>query len=151
MATAHYTVAMDGYYRDQFAGNTPAISGVYCVYECKYNPDSKTVSLLKLLYIGESANIHDRIVNHEKKPIWRKHVRPGNELCYAWGPVIEANRFRVEAAMINHHKPPCNTEYLNDFPFDTTTITITGQVGLLTPNFTVYGTALGYSFGYGRR
>jgi hypothetical protein len=39
--------------------------------------------------------------------------------------------------MINHHKPRCNVEYVNDFPFETTTITTSGKNALMTPTFTV--------------
>jgi hypothetical protein len=94
---------------------------------------------MKLLYIGESENIRLRILGHEKKPIWKEHVRAGYELCYSCGPVNQASRFRVEAAMINHHKPPCNTEYVNEFPFDTTTVSLSGATACLTTYFTVYG------------
>ncbi len=46
--------------------------------------------------------------------------------------------------MIHHHKPPCNVEYVNAFPFDTTTVSTIGKNVKLDGYFTVYTTpALG--------
>lgn len=44
----------DGYWREINKNSIPSKSGVYCVYSCVYNSSNKTVSLKKLLYIGES-------------------------------------------------------------------------------------------------
>lgn len=59
-------------------------------------------------------------------------------LCYSFTEVVDNNdRARVEAALINKHKPPENTEYVNNFPFDTTTIETSGRNALLSKSFTV--------------
>lgn len=39
--------------------------------------------------------------------------------------------------MIFKHKPPCNTEYVDSFPFDETTVRTKGENSLLSPDFTV--------------
>jgi hypothetical protein len=57
--------------------------------------------------------------------------------------LILTGRERAEAAMIHHHKPPANTEYVNSFPYDTTTVSTSGQIVLLSPLFTVHRTAYG--------
>ena len=40
--------------------------------------------------------------------------------------------------MINNHKPPCNVEYVNEFPFETTSVTTSGKNPPMTATFTVY-------------
>jgi hypothetical protein len=39
--------------------------------------------------------------------------------------------------MIFKHKPPCNTEYVDSFPFDTTSVTTGGRNALMQVSFTV--------------
>ena len=137
MAEQTYSVEFDGYWRDLKKGGVPAKSGIYCVYECTFNAQTNKVSLNKLIYIGESGNVRDRIANHEKYEDWKKHVRQGNELCFSFGAVASTSRERCEAAMIFKHKPPENTEYRNEFPYDKTAMNLSGKIALLTPTFTV--------------
>lgn len=132
-----FSIEFDGYWRDQNKGGVPSRSGVYCVYECTYNAQAQTVSLNKLIYIGEADKVCDRIANHEKYSDWKKHVRSGNELCFSFGAVGATSRERCEAAMIFKHKPPENTEYKDSFPFDRTTMNLSGKIALLTATFTV--------------
>jgi GIY-YIG catalytic domain. len=131
------SIEMEGYWREVNVGGVPNKSGVYCVYECTHNKTEKTVTLNKLIYIGESADVGNRLANHEKKPDWKKHVRSGNELCYSFGQVPSITRERAEAALIYKHKPPVNTEYVDNFPFPRTTISLTGRTALLSTSFTV--------------
>ena len=49
----------------------------------------------------------------------------------------QADRERAEAAMIFKHKPPCSTQFVESFPFDTTTITTSGKNALMHAQFTV--------------
>lgn len=137
MAEKTISIEFDGYWRDEKSGSIPARSGIYCVYECTHNVKKKTVSLHKLIYIGEAENVRSRIADHEKKARWLKHVRRDNELCFSFGGVSGSDRERGEAAMIFKHKPPENTEYVDSFPFDKTTMSLSGKTSLLTTNFTV--------------
>lgn len=137
MAEKTISVEFDGYWRDENKGGLPANSGVYCVYECTHNVKKKNVTIHKLIYIGESANVKDRVANHEKYGDWLKHVKKGNELCFSFGGVGSTDRNRAEAAMIFKHKPPENEEYKNSFPFDKTTMSLSGKTAELTTNFTV--------------
>jgi len=137
MAEQTFKVEFDGYWREPNIGGIPNKSGVYCVYECTYNENNKTVSIHKLIYIGEAGEVKDRIQNHELWSKWKKHVREGNQLCFSFGYVESDNRDRVEAALIFKHKPPENSEYIDSFPFDKTTISLSGRTALLNTNFTV--------------
>ena len=140
MATQTFNIDIQGYWRDKNKSGIPKHSGVYFVYEGSYNPHNDKVTLHRLIYIGESEDVNDRIQNHEKYGEWKKYVSVGRELCFSTGEVAGIYRERVEAAFVFEHKPPVNTEYKNSFPFDQTTIVSTGMTRLLNTNFTVYQT-----------
>ena len=137
MAAQTFTIELDGYWREANKGSIPAKSGVYCVYSCVHNANEKTVSIKKLIYIGESEDVNDRVSAHEKLPDWKKHLKSGEVLCYSFGGVTATNRARCEAAIIFKHKPPENTEYVSSFPFDQTTMNLSGKTALLSTSFTV--------------
>jgi len=137
MAEKTIDVKFDGYWRDVNKAGLPAKSGIYCVYECTYNVEAKTVSLQSLIYIGESEDVQNRVANHEKYNDWLKHVKKGNELCFSCGEIASADRSRAEAAMIFKHKPPENDEYVDSFPFDRTIMSLAGKTALLNTSFTV--------------
>ena len=78
-----------GYFRDLDKDDLPKKSGVYLVYAGKPVSD-KIVSLRKLFYIGESSNIHDRIVEHNRDKDWKDGLKEG-ELLYC--PRTEGRAF----------------------------------------------------------
>lgn len=128
----------DGYWREEKIGGLPAVSGVYGVYACTFNKAEKTVSLNRLIYIGESQNVKSRVADHEKWDQWRRKLRVGEQICVNAAPITPStDRERAEAAMIHHHKPPCNVEFVNDFPYDTTTVSTKGRNALMDSHFTV--------------
>ena len=127
----------EGYWREIKKNCIPDASGIYCVYACTYNENAGTVSIRELIYVGESDNVRNRISNHERLADWKKRLRPNETLCYSFAGISENDRVRAEAAVIFHHKPPCNTEYRNSFPFDTTTVTTSGDHAKLDPAYTV--------------
>ncbi len=129
-----------GYWREVNKSGIPAEPGVYLVYVCRYDSLEKKVTLDKLLYIGESVDVCDRVANHEKWPEWRRHVPRGSQICFSFAGVINPDRQRAEAALIYHHKPPCNEEYTNSFPFADTTVASTGRCALLSSPIYVQGT-----------
>lgn len=130
----------DGYWREINKGGVPAESGVYCVYACTYNQNEGTVSLRELMYVGESENVRERLANHERLSDWKKRLKSGETLCYSVALVSGNDRNRAEAAVIFHHKPPCNTEYKYSFPYEATVIQTSGKNALLDSFFTVYRT-----------
>jgi excinuclease UvrABC nuclease subunit len=138
LALKTFKVEFLGYWRERYIENIPNRSGIYCVYECTYDTFSDTVSIHRLIYIGEAGNVKDRIINHEKKPEWKRYVDPGNELCFSFGYVESKNRSRAEAAFIYNHRPLVNTDYVDEFPFPSTAITSKGRTAKLSTNFTIY-------------
>ena len=138
MAAKNYTLEFDGYWRGANIAGLPASSGIYCVYACTHNTHSGNVSIRKLLYIGESENIRERVDGHERWDDWRNELQHGEELCFNAALISpKSDRERAEAAMIYEHKPPCNVEYVDHFPFDTTSIRTKGKNHLLRAIFTV--------------
>jgi len=137
MATQTYSLEFHGYRIEVNKSSLPAESGIYCVYRCTYDREKGTVSLKKLIYIGESQNIKERVDGHEKLEDWQSYLESGEILCYSYTLADETTRKRCEAAMIIKHNPPVNTEYVNSFPFDKTTVILTDKIALLTTPFTV--------------
>ena len=140
MAKQTYSLTYEGYWLYRDRSSIPNRSGVYSVYACTYDPHANTVSIRMLIYIGESGTVGNRIGDHEKLRDWQKHLLPGERLCFSFAPVATASRERAEAALIYHHKPPENVEYVDNFPFDETTVTTSGRNAELARRFTVYRT-----------
>ena len=129
-----YTLDYQGFWREEKSTGIPSESGVYSVYSCVKTTSG--VSIKKLIYIGESGDVRKRIASHGKRVDWIKHLKQGEQLCFTFAP-IAGDRERVEAALINSHQPPENTEYKNAFPFDATTVSTGGKNRFLKPQFTV--------------
>ena len=140
MAEKSYTLEFDGFWREPNWSSLPTASGVYCIYACTHNAQKKTVSIKRLLYIGESDNVRDRVPEEprDRREKWAKELARGEVLCASCAEVPSADRDRKEAAMIYHHKPPCNVQYIDSFPWDKTTISTSGESAKLTQRFTVY-------------
>jgi excinuclease UvrABC nuclease subunit len=135
-----YNLDFQGYWRKPNADGIPDKSGIYCVYECKYNPEPNTVTLIYLLYIGQAKDVKTRILSHEKLEEFEKYARKGtdnNEICFTFASVEPNNLDRVEAALIFKHKPPFNDYCAEIFESDKTTIKSTGAVAFLNTDFVV--------------
>ncbi|MXX05288.1 MAG: GIY-YIG nuclease family protein [Acidimicrobiia bacterium] len=132
MTAKTYSLDFSGYWRAENAGGLPDHSGIYCVYTCTFNVKQKTVSLRRLLYIGESGDVRSRVSGHERWDEWEGKLLVGQELCFSAALISpKSDRERAEAAMINIYKPPCNVEYVDSFPFDKTNIETKGKNALL--------------------
>ena len=117
----------DGYWREVNQSEIPKKSGIYAVYVCEYNKPEKegekgSVTLKKLIYIGEAEDVNDRISKHEKWEEWRKELSEGTEICFSFANVDSPDRERAECALIYHHKPTCNDECKDSFPYEETTV-----------------------------
>lgn len=134
------SLTFDGYWLEANKNELPSKPGIYCVYACTYNKDVNTVSIRKLIYVGESENVHDRIDGHERLEDWKKQLNSGETLCYSFAGISGDDKNRAEAAVIYHHKPPCNVEYKNSFPFVDTTIHTARKNATLASNFIVRNT-----------
>ncbi|MCY4049303.1 MAG: GIY-YIG nuclease family protein [Hyphomicrobiales bacterium] len=124
-----YSLRFDGYYFKTQTDRLPTTSGIYGVYGLSNS--------FRLIYIGESSNVRDRVENHEKRTKWQSKIRTGEKICFNVALISSRERQRAEAAMIYKHKPPCNTEHVNSFQFDTTTIRTSGKNACMHDRFTV--------------
>ena len=134
------SLTYNGYWREVNKSGIPDASGVYCVYACTYDSSAKTVSLRELIYIGESEHVQSRLAEHERLDDWKKKLKVGETICYSFAEIGSDDRNRAEAALIYHHRPPCNVEYTYAFPFPDTTINTAGRNALLDTTFTVRDT-----------
>jgi excinuclease UvrABC nuclease subunit len=152
MTAQSYSLVFDGYWLESKAGGLPAKSGIYGVYATTYNSTAGTVSLNRLIYIGEAADVRARVSSHDRWTDWKRQLKQGEVLSFNAALISpEAARQRAEAAMIFKHKPPCNTEYVENFPFDTTTVTTAEKNALMHNAFTVTRTEKAAALGFGRR
>jgi hypothetical protein len=101
-----------------------------------------TVQILASVWsTEEAAVVRDRMQTHDQWSKWRNQLKAGEVLCVSAALIAgESDRQRAEAAMIFKHKPPCNTEYVDAFPFDATTVTTSGKNALLRGSFAVQRT-----------
>ena len=141
MTEQTYNLNFKGYTLELNIESLPAKSGIYGVYACIYNQGADTVKLRELIYIGESNNIRERIEDHERWPNWWEELQEGEEICFNCASIsAKTSRERAEAAMIYKHKPACNIEYVDKFPFDTTTINTEGKNKFMKSRFIVHPT-----------
>ncbi len=136
MAEQTFVVNITGYWLDRQRNNMTESAGLFFVYEAKFNDADETVDLLRIIHIGEAANVVEKLNSAELQAAWNAIILPGHELCYATASVDNHYLVRVAAAYINTHFPPGNREYMESFPFDQTTVISTGKTALLYPVIT---------------
>ena len=104
-----YILNFDGYWRECNKNGLPTYPGIYLVYRSRYNPQNDTVSLVEIIYIGKTDNIHDRLIKHEKYDLFVSQLREHEELCYSCAEVVEDIDL-VENALIFAQKPVLNDQ-----------------------------------------
>ena len=116
MFTKTYNVQFDGYFLESDINSLPAESGIYGIYTCIHNRND-TVTLGRLIYIGESHNARQRVENHIKWSSWKRRLKNGEKLCFNVALICpKRDRKRVEAALIYKHQPAGNAEHLDEPP-----------------------------------
>ena len=129
-------VAFKGYWRDDNKRGLPDKPGIYCVFESTYNVELKSIAIRRLVFIGEADDVKSAVTNHPNYRDWLKHRRVGNELCYSYGAMDKTDRLQAVAAIVFENKPLENKKYINIFPFDPTTMALSGKIGMINANFT---------------
>jgi len=135
-------ITFEGYWRDEHEESLPSLSGLYCVYKCLDHASTQEVLLEDLIYIGHSADVRDAVARHELRSKWTESLRGAEELCYSYGHLAGEDLERCQAAMVFRHRPSCNFQYLDSFPFPDTTLSLDGRIALLHHHFTVVRTVL---------
>jgi excinuclease UvrABC nuclease subunit len=119
----------DGHWREVKLESVPDQSGIYSVYACSRTAEKK-VALRELVYIGESVHVRTRIAEHldgVAGPKWRRRLKQREELCFAFVSKDKINRERAEAALIFKHKPPMNTQCVNEFQYEPESCRLAGR------------------------
>lgn len=130
-------IDFDGYYLEEGLRSLPNESGVYCVYSCSYIVKNDSVRIYRLLYIGESEDLNQRLNNHERMDDWKEALKTGEVLCFSYALVGDEDRKIVETALIYEHKPLLNTDNKDTYNEDPIRISLSGETGLLHTNFVV--------------
>lgn len=85
---------------------------IQAVYVIMVQDSRWTPRQLRPIYIGESANLHNRLTTqHEKHDHWKREAA-GLTLYYAYHMTIgsgEQQRKDIEAELVGQYNPPCNT------------------------------------------
>lgn len=132
------SMTFDGFWRDAKKQWITPCAGIYCVYACTYLADIQKVHLDRLLYVGQSENINERIMSHERAPYWNTFLNPMQELCYSISEVRQAHiRDICEAALIYVAHPCCNTALTGSYGQESAKFSLSGAIGLLPSCFTV--------------
>ena len=97
------------------------VAGIYCVYAGTYDADNKKWSVRKLLYIGQSDDVRNRIVGetrhgelyikHNYKKCWYRQLIDGEDFLFTVAEFgLYDQRMHAEAALIFRFRPVCNSE-----------------------------------------
>ena len=126
-----YTLNFNGYWREANKGGIPSVPGIYLVYRCIYNRIANTVSLLELVYIGQSDNVKRRINEHSDTNDLGACLRQGEELCYSVAEIRIQDLGLVENALIFAQKPRMNAIGKKSYNYPDASFNIGGRCALL--------------------
>ena len=112
-----YILDFKGYCPEHKIQDLPTSSGIYCVYACTCDFPNRTVSIRKLLYIGESHDVKNRVERHERWDDWKAKLLDDEALC-------------VSVALIGNAKPlGLSGVYAPSFNNATSLSTVTALLG----------------------
>jgi len=126
-----YNITFKGYRLDENKNTLPTYGGVYLVYCCTYNKEKDTVSLKKLIYIGQAVNLHDRICNHDRYEDFTGQLNEDEKLCYSYAAVPPDDKSIIENGLIYMQKPPLNDDLTGVFNYGDSQFIIDGACALL--------------------
>jgi len=123
-----------GFYLEPGIKRFPEGSGIYCVYASVRHVNSEsgksTVSIKKLLYIGEADDMKNEIPELGKKLKWREALGGHQLLCFNYASIeAENNRSRARAALIYRYQPLLNPQGKKSFNYGETEVLTSGKEG----------------------
>ena len=108
------------------------------VYRSKYDVALDKVTLLEIIYIGQSSDVKDRIANHDRISDFQKTLIQGETLSYAFAPVMSQDLDVVEKALIIAQRPRLNEQNQSSIDFGDKQFQVSGKCALLKyTNFTI--------------
>lgn len=126
-----YTVTFMGYRRDVNASTLPTSSGIYMVYRCVYDEESKKVDLKELFYIGQAFDLNDEINYHARHKEFLSQAQKGEQICYAYARVDKAELDIIENALVFAQKPRLNNNLKDSYNHEPAIFQIEGKCALL--------------------
>lgn len=138
-----YQLKFDRFYKEGKISNIGQGYDIYRIHAGK-EEGSGDLSSNRVLYIGQSENVKERLADHEMWPKWKRHLKEDEIILVSVAKIVplsgarvtEEDRERVEAALIYEYQPELNDRKTKNFPYDKTTIHAT-YVGGKERNFTV--------------
>lgn len=82
------------------SGSLKNQSGVYVILTPTSNNN------YKILDVGESAKVKERVENHDREGCWKRHANSGG-IYYAAHYPTEAQRMKIEKIIRDQYTPPC--------------------------------------------
>lgn len=126
-----YIIQFEGYWLERNKKDVPAKSGVYMVYRGKYNSVKNSVDLYEIIYIGQSVNMRDCIMNHDHIQAFQNTLNIGETLCYSCAAVDKKDLDIVENALIIAQKPQLNETRLSGLDYSEKRFQVSGRCSLL--------------------
>lgn len=108
-----YKLTFKGFWREINKAGIPNEAGIYMVYRAVYNAFQDTIDPKEIIYIGQAGKGEERVGDHDKLPQFKKYLKDGEELCYAFAKVDKEDLDIVENALVFMQKPQEN-DYLKD-------------------------------------
>ncbi len=136
-----FNLNIEGYWRLKNKKGIPPQPGVFFVYECSYNIDLATVTLLRIIYVGESTNVNRFVDSAEDIEQWLAFISEGHELCFSTAYLSDLTvRQQVMAAYMKKLQPHFNDNLRLPFNYEGFHVIASGKTSLLDTDFIVLGT-----------
>ncbi len=89
-----------------FAGQYDFNKSFKDTFACVYTIIQVTSYGRKIIYVGQTDDINQRLYNHHKKDCWRRYVK--NNALYIHKEDNQSARLLIESLIIQQYNPPCN-------------------------------------------
>jgi len=121
-----------GFYLEPGIKRFPEGSGIYCVYASARHISSEsgksTVSIKKLLYIGEADDMKNEIMENEERKKWQEALAGHQILCFNYASIrAEDGRSRARAALLYKYLPLLNKQENKSFNYGETEVLTSGE------------------------
>ena len=126
-----FNINFKGYWRDINKKGIPSLSGIYIVYDCTYNSETDTVSLNKIIYIGQAENLNERIMTHDKRSDFVRVCGGENNLCYSIAELSVTDLDMVENALVYAQQPSLNDRLKDKYHYSQAEFHLEGRCALM--------------------